>query len=143
MKRVVGRPKKFATKEALEQAINEYFQDIEDKTNDLPPGIEEPITITGLAIAIGMTRKTLLDYENRGEFRDTVKEAKSYVENYAERKLFGSNSTGPIFALKNYDWSDKQELLNREVTENSEGELVDKDKEIIERYKERLLKDND
>lgn len=67
-------------------------------------------TITGLAMALNTTRETLLDYENKDEYSDTIKKAKSKIENYVENNLFGSNVTGPIFNLKNnYGWRDKTE----------------------------------
>ena len=63
-------------------------------------------------MALDTTRETLMDYEDdRGqEFTDAVKRVKLVCENYAEMKLYGNNATGPIFALKNFGWKDKQEI---------------------------------
>lgn len=67
-------------------------------------------TITGLALALDTTRETLLDYQERPEFSDTIKAAKVKIENYWEELLIGGNATGPIFNLKNnYGWKDKTE----------------------------------
>jgi len=68
-----------------------------------------PFTITGLALTLNTSRQTLINYEERDDFFDTIKRHKLRVENYAELRLFGSNATGPIFALKNFGWKDKTE----------------------------------
>lgn len=68
-----------------------------------------PLTITGLALALGTSRQTLMNYENRGEFFDTIKRHKTRIENFAELRLYENNATGPIFALKNFGWKDKSE----------------------------------
>jgi hypothetical protein len=117
-KRKVGRPLKFETVEMLQEKIDAYFNECDEK--------EEPYTITGLALALNTTRETLLDYEDKEEFSDTVKRAKLKCENFAEKHLFkGKNGVvGAIFNLKNnYSrWVDKQEIINKtkdvDVTED-------------------------
>jgi len=83
----------------------------------------KPYTITGLAIGVGLTRRGLLDYEEKGEFSHTITMAKAKVEDYAESHLFsGRNAAGAIFSLKNnYGWKDKTE---QEVSGNLSGALV-------------------
>lgn len=68
-----------------------------------------PFTITGLAMAMNTSRRTLMNYEERDEFFHTIKKHKLRVENYAEQRLYSGNAAGPIFALKNFDWKDKTE----------------------------------
>lgn len=97
-----GRPLKFQSVEELQSKIDAFFADCEVK--------EEPLTITGLALALGTSRQCLINYEDRPEFFDAVKTAKDRVENYAEKRLFTGTPTGPIFALKNFGWSDAQDL---------------------------------
>lgn len=105
-----GRPLRFKTPEEMQERIDAYFASVEE-----PKVIEgniyfEPITITGLALALDTSRETLCNYEKRDEFFDTIKRAKLRCENYAEKQMFrGKNAAGPIFALKNYGWTDKQE----------------------------------
>lgn len=108
-----GRPLKFASPEILQEKIDAYFEGLKTPTcfdnNGIPQ--YEPATITGLALAIGCYRETLLNYEERDEFFDTVKVAKQRCEHYAEKKLLsGAPATGPIFALKNYGWKDSQDV---------------------------------
>jgi hypothetical protein len=107
----MSRPLKFQTVEELQQAIDGYFEGIKETLYINADGVHiyEPLTITGLALALDTTRQTLMDYENRDEFTDTIKKAKTRIENYAEKRLFGTAPTGAIFALKNYGWKDKTE----------------------------------
>jgi hypothetical protein len=100
----MARPLKFKTPKEIEKKINAYFDEC-DKTGD-------PYTITGLALSLGATRQTLLNYEEREGFFDTIKKAKTRVEHYAEKRLFGPSPTGAIFALKNFGWSDKPRKNN-------------------------------
>jgi hypothetical protein len=101
-----GRPLKFKSVKELEQKIKAYF----DSCHDEEGKIIKPLTITGLALALDTSRETLMNYEGREEFFDAIKRAKLKVENYAEEQLFIKQSpTGPIFALKNFGWDDKQQ----------------------------------
>lgn len=124
-----GRPLKFATVAILQKAIDAYFEscwtqkydmfgnlqylktkDEDGKIKKVPIMIQtRPYTITGLAVALDTSRETLLHYENKAEFFDTIKRAKQRCHNYAEESLFHGKATGPIFALKNnYGWIDEQ-----------------------------------
>lgn len=101
----VGRPLKFETPEILQERIDAYFSDATDEEGNL----KKPVSITGLALWLDTTRETLMDYQNRDAFTDTIKKAKLRVENfYEERLLSGRNAAGPIFALKNFGWRDEQ-----------------------------------
>ena len=99
-----GRPLKFKTVDELNESINKYFNTCDEN--------EEPYTITGLALALDIDRKTLNNYEERDEFFHTIKKAKLKVENYLEKRLIKDTSTtGIIFNLKNnFEWKDKQEI---------------------------------
>ena len=106
-----GRPLKYKTVAELQQAIDAYFKDMKTVlyTNAEGVPIYEPLTITGLALALDTTRQTLMEYQERDAFVDTIKKAKTRIENYAEKRIFGNAPTGAIFALKNYGWKDKVE----------------------------------
>jgi hypothetical protein len=109
-----GRPRKFQTVDDLWQRAGEYFNERQNKL--------EPLTVTGLALALGTTRETLMDYEGGkydGEdgqeprFSDAVKLIKAFVRDYAESQLYKlRNPAGAIFWLKNHGWSDRQEVVN-------------------------------
>lgn len=100
----MARPLKFESVEQLESMIESYFVDCDDK--------KEPYTITGLALWLDTNRETLLNYEERPEFFDTIKRAKLRCENWVEKGLLKNqvNATAGIFNLKNnYGWKDKTE----------------------------------
>ena len=103
-----GRPLKFKSSEEVKEKALRYFEECKEKN--------EPLTITGLAIALGTFRVVLLDYGNGlydkidKEFSSTIKMLKQIVENYAEKRLFSNTPVGAIFALKNYKWTDRVEI---------------------------------
>ena len=99
---IMARPYRYKTKEELEKVCQDYFDECISG--------EYPLTITGLALRLNLSRQTLLNYESNDELMDTVKRAKLVVENYAEKQLLsGGNAAGAIFALKNFNWTDKTE----------------------------------
>jgi len=94
----VGRPLKFESPEALKMLIDDYF-DLDSKP-----------TLAGLAYALGISRSTLYNYEEKNEFLDIIKRARERVERvYETRLIYENNPTGVIFALKNMSWKDKTE----------------------------------
>lgn len=97
-----GRPPNWETPEELQAEIDAYFENTP----------EEEWTITGLALALDTSRQTLLDYQGKDGFSDTVKKAKLKVENGYEKDLKKHGRSGTIFALKNFDWKDKTEVDN-------------------------------
>lgn len=100
---MAGRPLKFQTVEELQNKILDYFTVCSET--------KRPLTITGLALHLDTTRETLLDYEERDIFTDTIKRAKLTVQNYVEEYLFtGKNTAGAIFNLvNNYNWTNKSQ----------------------------------
>lgn len=99
-KKVNGRPRKYKTPALMQRAIDAYF-----KSTKTP-------RICALTLALGFrTRQSLIDYEGYGtEFLDTIKTAKLRVEDNYEAGLQDKNPAGSIFALKNFNWRDKQEI---------------------------------
>lgn len=99
-----GAPRKFETAEEFEIAIEEYFDDCDEKG--------KPYTITGLALACGFaSRQSIFDYGKSGEFSYLIKKAKMRVEISLEERLSENAPAGTIFNLKNnFGWKDKQEV---------------------------------
>jgi len=121
-----GRPPMFTTAEAMQVLIDKYFEDCKGKkyldADGLPVICKsgflyevepEPYTITGLALALGFnSRMSLLNYEGKEEFVDSIRTAKARVERYAETRLYDSQgSNGAKFSLTNNwnGWKEKQE----------------------------------
>jgi len=98
---MAGRPPAYNDPEELQIAVDSYFTD-----NDKP-------TISGLAYHLGFaSRQSFYDYEEIEIFTYTIKRARLRMEMYYEEKLTGQYSSGGIFALKNFGWSDKQEVTH-------------------------------
>lgn len=94
-----GRPLKFKTLKELSDIGDKYFKDTP----------KEEWTITGLALALKTSRETLINYEKREEFFDTISEYKLMVHNAYEISNRKRGNSGDIFALKNFGWADKTE----------------------------------
>lgn len=134
----MARPAKYKTPEDMQRVIDQYFADCEER--------ERPLTITGLAAALGMTRKGLLYYEREGvkdEFVPTISKAKLRVEQFNEENLYRTGQvTGVIFNLKNnFGWQDQQDINNRYVDKSGEDLVSAKDLEIFNNLKERIKSD--
>jgi len=130
-KRLPWRPRKFDSPEDLQEAVDNYFascfetkyveeKDPEGRKYIVEKQIQtEPFTITGLALALNMSRENLLYYkpEIDPDFFSIIKMAKLRCQNYCERQAIHPNSrnvAGPIFNLKaNYGWI---ETSRQEVT---------------------------
>ncbi len=124
MGRPVGRPPKYTSVEEIEAKIEAYFKKCEgeplldDQGNAVTDKRGVPIfvnrhppTVTGLALALGFnTRLSLLRYQGKKEFVNTITRAKSLVEQYAEERLFDRDGVqGAKFSLVNNfkGWSEK------------------------------------
>lgn len=122
----VGRPPKYKSKEEMEEKIEQYFKDCEghpltdDKGNQVYNKLGHPVivdkrppTVTGLALALGFnTRLSLLNYQGKKEFMNTIMRAKARVEQYAEERLFDKDGTsGAQFSLRNNfkGWNTEQQ----------------------------------
>lgn len=128
-----GRPFKYEKVDELNRAITAYFDlcDPHTQRRVVDCGINErgetiwkereimteqqPYTVSGLALAIGVTRQTLLNYKERGSgFFDSIQQAVQRCEAYAEAQLYGPGANGAKFNLvNNYSgeykpWADKQ-----------------------------------
>lgn len=119
-KRRVGAPPKYQSPEDMQRVIDDYFerctgrllmdedgQPILNKFG-VPVYVDQhPPTVTGLALALGFSsRQTLLNYQARPAFMDTVTRAKSRCEAYAEERLYDRDgSRGAQFSLEhNFNW---------------------------------------
>jgi hypothetical protein len=99
-----GRPPKFKSVKELQSAIDAYFEKCDED--------KEPYTVTGLALALDTTRQTLFEYEDKNGFTDPIKRAKAKCEHWLLEKAIQNKVPQPIaiFVLKNFGWTDKQEI---------------------------------
>lgn len=123
---------KYQTTEQLEAEILEYV----NKQTEA----KQPLTITGLALALWIDRHTLLDYKEKDWFAPIVNKAKQFILNYTEQLLLQKDKFTPwqIFYLKNNyknDYSDKVEVehtgsislveLNKRAMQLQDCEIID------------------
>ena len=100
----MARYKIYKTVQEMEIKINEYFEKCDREGKQY--------RITSLCVHLGIVRDTLSQYEKLEEFSDTIKLAKQKVEAGYEDKLDNRDfaTAGVIFALKNFNWKDKQDI---------------------------------
>lgn len=118
----VGRPLKRKTVDEIKPLIEKYFN-------------ETPIsewTITWLALALDTSRLTLIEYCKRWEnwevdieFSNTIRRAKDMVEHSYELDLKKRWHIWSIFALKNFDWVDKQVTENTNVNKTVLDDIIE------------------
>jgi hypothetical protein len=103
-KKLGGRPRLYSTPEEFDSKVEQY-QDYCEVSG-------EPVTWTGLALFMGFAARACIDeYANYDGFSYSVKRAKTFVEWHYEMRLCGDKPTGAIFALKNFGWQDKSEVI--------------------------------
>ena len=98
-----GRPRKYTPAQA-QRLIDQFFKKCDEE--------KRPYTITGLALALDTSREMLCTWEAEDtEFSYTIKKAKNVVKQSVEEALLsGANPGGYIFWLKNFGWTDRQEI---------------------------------
>lgn len=117
-----GRPPIFTTVEELESKIDEYFAYCNNRIRQVysakSEGVIEvldpaPYTMSGLAVFLGMDRRSLLNYSKNEKFFPTIKAARDKVEADVEERMNDKQTFTPglIFNAKNnFDWKDKSEI---------------------------------
>ena len=105
-KNPVGRPRRIKSPEEFDRLVDSYI--------DMCRANNEPVLLLGLVLALGFSGKdALYEYANFPEFSESVKRARALIEYEYEKRLnVNSSAAGPIFALKNFGWKDKQEVDN-------------------------------
>ena len=111
---IFGAPAKYKTAESLQLKIEDYFaKGVAEKEVLVGRGNDKNLitikipTITGLVLHCGFAdRSSFYDYEKKTDFTYTIKRARTFIENHYEELLQAGNTTGAIFALKNFGWSD-------------------------------------
>lgn len=125
-----GCPLKFKTKQSLEKKISAYFKECDERTmtvlTKLGTFVEvpnpRPYTVTGLAVALGTTRETLLDYE-RMRRKDTDL-LKSIVSGKSEKKHTDQERKYAENKLKLYkELSDSLKVAKEKIKQFAEESL--------------------
>lgn len=147
LKNPVGRPPMYKTVESMQEKISDYFTNLPTvkKYTSFGQEIEIPCpTITGLTLHLGFAdRQSMYDYEaSKPDFTSTLKRARTFIEKHYEELLQNGNTTGAIFALKNFGWKDRQEVDQSNTNLNIEAnkDNLTNIKELIRKARES--KDN-
>lgn len=119
----IGRPKKYHNADEMQIIIDQYFASclkikyengkaIKDSIGNYVYEYCRPLTMSGLANALDMSRQSLINYKNDDEFFDTIERARRKVEMFTEEKLFEKETcNGSKFSLSNnFGWTEKQEV---------------------------------
>mgnify|MGYP000064117059 CR=1 FL=1 len=89
----------------LKRIVKRYFKNCDTESI--------PYTMSGLAAALGISRRTLKDYSQRDDYGEAVSGFKQKIEaQMEERMLLGTSAASPSqFSLKNnFGWNDKVEI---------------------------------
>ena len=116
-----GRKPTFTSAEEIQTKVDQYFKDclgtpfldddgrpMRDKFGEIIMMDARPPTVTGLALALGFhSRQSLLNYQAKPGFMDTITRAKMQVEEYCEMRLFDKDGQrGAQFSLEhNFRWA--------------------------------------
>lgn len=121
---MMARPKHLKSPKQIQQAIDQYFSDCDDRCVDVydkktqevnQVSTPAPYTIEGLCNQLEMDRETFLAYEMQEEqdaLSKIIRRAKRKVQHdHVERALDGrSNATLAIFLMKNnFGYKDRSE----------------------------------
>ena len=102
-----GRPPLFKSVKELEKCIDKYKQYLIDE--------KKPATMAGLAYYTGIDRKSLYNYSKKDKYFPTLKRFVSWILLSWEETAITDGKAGLIFLLKNYGYTDKQEIEHTHI----------------------------
>ena len=121
----VGRPKIYNDVTKLQKDVEKYFKLCDEE--------KKPYTVSGLALALNMDRRSLLNYSKDEKFFPTIKMAKQKIEAQLEENALMNkcNPTFTIFNLKNnFNWKDNMQEREEEKDIQNAKDIVVKIREI-------------
>jgi hypothetical protein len=117
-----GRKLTFKSAEEVADKIQEYFEQckkgqikdiVTTKGQVVTANVETPRTISGLALALGVTTRTIRNYSERDEFFPVIARAKQCCEDWVEQQLFSGNDRGAkLWLINNADYHDTKEVIS-------------------------------
>lgn len=107
----MARPRKIKSPAEMDRLVDGYVE--QQRAGG------KPILLMGLILHLGLSGREALDnYERRSEFLDSVKRAKAIVAHCYEERLHEQAPAGAIFALKNFGWTDRQDVRHSGDADN-------------------------
>lgn len=100
-----GRPPKFTNVDDLQLLIDNYFNEIENS--------DEIADIEGMCMRLDISRETLNQYQQKEEFSDAIKRAKTKIFQIKKQMAMKGRLNPIIFifdAKNNHNYVDKQEI---------------------------------
>jgi len=147
----MGRRAKYTNPDDMQALIYLYLEDCKKNREALKTGIEiirDTITndlhpsVLGLCLALDLSRKVLIEYEHKDEFRDTVERAKLEIEAYNVQRLYDGQVAGVKFVLTNgFNWKERQEIEHSGDIGNNGG--VCRASEILQGFIQSRQNDTD
>lgn len=108
------RPLRFKSADDFDREVDLYVADCKAG--------QEPLTVPGLALFLGFVDKSsLYQYQKRKGFEDSVKRARTLIEDATVKRSMGNNAAGAIFILKNMGYSDRREVRSELVQVEIKG----------------------
>ena len=101
-----GPERKYKTPELMDKRCVEYFEWVKQGDED----DKRYPTVTGLIIFLKLSKATFYVYKERVGYKEILARASMMVENGYEMELRSRNVTGSIFALKQFGWTDRQDI---------------------------------
>ena len=138
-----GRPKLYTSVDEVAEIIEEYFDYCDNRIQHIysakADGVIEvmnpaPYTMSGLALALDMDRRSLLNYSKDEQFFPTIKKAREKVEADIEERMNDKQTFTPglIFNAKNnFGWVDQTKVehsgeINRNATEEELDAIIER-----------------
>jgi hypothetical protein len=126
---------KYRTKEALEAAINEYFnkcdgEPLRDENgylvldkhgNPMYKTIPEPYTLEGLALHLGVTPQTLCNYAKNEDYFESIEYARMKCLQYAAKRLYDKDG---VQGAKFYAINNSKRMGGLEYSEKVEHDIT-------------------
>ena len=121
-KNPIGRPPLYSTPEALQDAIDAYFaacdakiitKQVVQKGEIVKVPTPTPYTMAGLAVALEVDRKTIINYGRKEEFFHIIAHARRRVEaDNIEKAIVGcyDSRIAALNLASNYGYADRQEV---------------------------------
>ena len=148
-----GHPRSFTSVKQLQKGIDAYYAECKGgmsiSVKGVPTEIDEPLSVSGLAESLGISRVTLHlyskgEYDEAGEYSYAIKKAVAKIERakIARATLGLYDKTICIFDLKNnHGWKDQQHIESN--TNNKTQVSLDKDSinEVLSQLK--AISDNE
>lgn len=136
-----GRPPAWETPEAMEKAIQEFFDICDGKIgqDDIPPEKRHrrPYTLSGLAVHLDVTRQLISRYNKKDGFCDILRRARAKCEAWLVENAIMENSSSNFtaFVLKNgHNFEEKQKLEVESASAAAKDLNADQAFDVLQQY---------